>query len=1741
MLNRRSSHEEAETLSLSDYVVVDKLFDGPHTTVCTGYCKDAPDRTLTLKFLKAVCLSDYKQASYRQKIEHLKVLNDRLLIRPLALEAEGDTCFVTQEYFDGLSLDCLAKARGPMPLGEFFAIACQLAEALEKIHEAGIIHGGIKPHNVLVNPASLEVRLIDFVGTVDVRDVSHFIYDPGFVRGTLCYTSPEQTGRINHRMTFSSDMYSLGIVFFELLTGTLPFVSDDPLEVIHFHLAQLAPEVQVLNPAVPVMLGRIVARMMQKEPEKRYQDGRGLLADLGRCRKEYAKNGTIGEFPLENRIHPHRVTFICKMVGRENEAQTILAEYDRVAAGAFRGLFISGLSGIGKTRLIQELQKPIVKNRGYFTSGKFDVYQKNIPYSSLIQALRNLMRTFLTESDERLAGWRKLMLAAVGVNGRILTDCLPELEILIGPQPEVPPLPPVESLNRFHDLFDRFLACLASREHPLVLFIDDLQWCDVASFDFLTTIFANHADHPHLFLLGAYRHNEVEPSHPLTKLVNGVRTNHGPLGEIRLQPLMPRHCHEMVSYILDSPLEQTGTLADFIASLAEGNPLFVSESLAYLHNADLLFLDGKNQWRWDMEKIRESDMPTTVVALFDAKIRRFRSELIGLLEESACMGNTFSPAELAAVKGITLAKTFEILKPALGQGLLTEHKNRLQFIHDKVQEAVLAAIPAARRRLIHQEIGDYLLAAVPEGADLEKLDNLFTIVSHLNLGRERHPEAGDAFRLADLNYHAGNKALDSLATEAANGYYRLARGLLPENSWQSDRYGRTFRILKKGAKTELMCGNYGDSERLLAELLDHAASDLDKAECLAEQTTSLSSIGNFIKAIETANRGLAYFDRAIPESPEAADARREELMAEISAHPGNVWETILNMPFTTDRRSKIELAFYSELIPDLYMSGLVPQLYLSAAQSTCHCLAGGMDESVIYSFSIMGLQLGERGEFEQAFRYEDLARELSARYPNTFGATRGMNGIVWCNMHSRSHPAQIVAYALKAIQWGKNCGDLYNAGLSYGPLMWNLQVQGADFEAVEEYARECLQFSRRYHLSFSVGLAEAMQAGWVDPMKSGYVAVPMDEKLALWKRDDHIASAGSYCVLLGVAHHYLGEYELAGVQLEMVRKYLAGLTDNVLKRQWYVFRAANAIRLYRKAGGARNLEELTAQIGPLIESIEIWAGLGPLLTPYLAFVRAEFAQVRDGFGAARGLYLDAINLAREQGYTFLEGHLNECLAELHLQEGYNSDRVYVTEAARLYRRCHAQRKESRLTERYRSCFEEERPAAPPVVEPTASVLAGLDVNYLMKSSLAISAEIEPEMLLQRIMQVVIESSGAQHGYLVTLDQGKLSVRAESHVAEKGTVRTLKRQLEDAPDICAAIVRYVHRTGERVILDNACEEGMFRDNPLCQELGLRSVLCLPFLRLTRMVGVLYLENRLASSVFTREKTQMTELLTSQAAISMENARLLDEMRKAEKELALANDELEQRVVQRTAALEEQSRLLVQQSRMAVAGEMLNSVAHQWRQPLNVLALKVQELLVAYEAGAFSKEFLEENVNNSMALIQHMSRTIDDFRNFFKPDKERQVFPVAEVVQRAIDLSSDAFRHDRIEVVVLSSSDVKIEGYPNEFSQTILNILQNAHDAIQDRAIVGGTVSIATSVEEGKAVITIADNAGGIPEEIMERIFEPYFSTKGLNGTGIGLYMSKNIIEKNMGGRLSVRNMENGAEFRIEMQARPLNSP
>ncbi len=1019
-------------------------------------------------------------------------------------------------------------------------------------------------------------------------------------------------------------------------------------------------------------------------------------------------------------------------------------------------------------------------------------------------------------------------------------------------------------------------------------------------------------------------------------------------------------------------------------------------------------------------------------------------------------------------------------------------------MHDRVQEAVLRQVDEQVRPTLHWRIGNRLLANLPIDASIEAWESLFTIAAHLNRGRPEMLDEANTYRLVDINFHAGNKALDALAVNAANEFFHIAHDYLPEDCW-SVAYEKSYRIYQRLAKTDLMRGNYEASEVLLNQLIDHADSDLDKAEALAEQTTSLSSFGNFIQAIATANRGLAYFEKSIPEDAAEARQRMQALMAQVEAQ-GDVWHAILHMPFTHERKHKIELAFYSELIPDLYMSGLVPQLYLSAAQSTLNCLHGGMDESVIYSFSIMGLNLGEQEQFELAFRYEDLAHDLCAKYPNTFGATRGMNGIVWCNMHSRSHPSEIVDYCLKGIQCGKNCGDLYNAGLSYGPLMWNLVVQGKNLRRVEEYAEECLQFSRKNHLSFSISLAEAVLAGWVAPMKPDFQPVPMDEKLARWESDNYIAACGSYFVLLGISQYLLGDYTHAADSLAAVNRYLHGLTDNVLKRMWSVFCILNRLRLPEQ----NTWQEIETEITPLLQKIEIWAQFGPLLRPYLALLHAEIARARGELHHARNLYLDAIAEAHAQDYGLLTGHLYECLGDVLSETRQGNPEIYYAEARRIYRISRADIKSANLQARrgYVPVDKALRIEETAHDLPEQATLPNLDVNYLMKSALALSAEIDLTQLLQKIMSVVLESSGAQHGYLLIKEQDELIVAAENHVGKKQAVHDRHYRLADARGICQAIVNYVFRTREKVVLRDASAEGDFQGAPEVQMLGMRSILCLPVVKQAELIGVLYLENRLSEGIFTSEKTGMTELLTSHAAISLENARLLDETRRAYRQL------------------QENQEHMQQMEKLSALGTLVGGVAHEINNPLMGVMNYVENV-----AEKTTDQKSREVLDLAMTQILRIKSIVRNMLIFVRTNTVATgTSDICTVVSQTLLLLEGKLEKSGIQIrLSLPETLPEIIFNADSLQQVLVNLILNARDAMAG-SVQSPRIEISARMAETEVILNVCDNGPGIPDEIKSRIFDPFFTTKPPGkGTGLGLSVSRRLVE-DAGGTIKAQNIK-----------------
>ena len=1470
---------------IQGYRTIEKLGESLFAEVFKVHPKDEPEHFLVLKRLKKRAGSEGQTGFLRIQVDSLKGFDLQGVITPLNFSSKRERPFFVQKWFDGKTLSDWRKTGPEMDSPAFFKIACSLAQIVGEIHKAGFFHGGIKPNNILINPDTLSLRLIDLVRVFNINEISHFIYDEGFLTSTLPYISPEQTGRIRYDVSYGIDFYSMGAVLYELLYGNPPFTSNDPLEVIHSHLAQ-EPPFPKMDRDIPEVVKDIIARLLEKDPERRYQTGEGLAYDLRRCKREYRNTGEIVLFAIGLMDHASRIHIPSIMVGREREKELLLKEHAVVCSGSFRSALISGLPGIGKTRLIQELQGPIIANHGYFVSGKFDQYQENVPYSTLIQAFSELMRLYLTEERKRIEYWKETIRSAVGQNGKLLTDLIAELELIIGVQPQVVALPPAEAKNRFNDTVDRFISCLAGSEYPLTLFIDDLQWCDMATFDLIENLLINSQDHPHLFFLGAYRHNEVDAGHPLRSLLSRVTEMKTPLMEIRLNELEPAHTNEMIAYVLGASSEKTETLSGIVHAISEGNPLYVNEALTWLHENSLVYPGKEGVWQWDNEKIMKSPVPETAQELFRAKILNMPEDTLEVLQLAACLGARFKIRDLSMLTNRDQADLYRELAPVFNQRILTKGKDCLSFFHDRVQDAVDSTLDDETRRAIHARIAEAYIEAIPDKNDMESLDSIFLVVEHLNKGRSDVPGRMTRYRDARFNYNAGRKAVDSLALDAANIYFKESLALIPEDCWETE-YDFTFSLYKELARSELTLGDQSRAEELLDELIRESKTDLDRADCLAEQSTNLLSLGKFQQSILVANQGLAYFGKALPEN-ESDIIQKTDYLADAIKKSGVSPHEILQKDPVMRRKELIEITLYNQLVPAYYLTGLYREFKLVSLQATHLCISIGIHDLCISPFVTYSMHLLEIGHYEEAFSFEGLVIELCNRFSKSFGVSRGMVGLVWGTLHYRKSLGDVFNYCLRAIESGKRSGDTYHAGCAYVGSFWTLAMKGTDLKTIHDYVIECDEFSKKYNIPFSAGMAKGFLASWVEPMKGSGIRMQIKEDIAGWLQSDDFALLGNYYIFSAMAQYYLGNFKDAVYYLENGGKYLTSLTISIPNRIWHIFFVLNSLRLPEKDLSKHEIDSVMTGIKPLIEKIKLWAGFGPAFKPYAAFINAELERVTGVFSETRKLYLDAIDIAHEQEYTLLEGHIHECLGKLLWERGISQAHFHLNEAVNLYKKCHATAKMKLIMEEcpeYITPLHEEKPE-----EVTSS--QKLDTVYMMKAAGAISGELELNELLKTIMKSVMEGLGAQQGYIIMEEGTSLMVRARG--VKDGTLEVFvdKEPLDYAKGISRAIVRYVQRTKEIVMLGNAMEEGPFVGNMEVQKLKLRSVLCLPILRRQKLVGIIYLQNSLIKSVFSAEHGELVSLLAAQAAISLENAGLVEDMNESEKELRESENLLRQ---------------------------------------------------------------------------------------------------------------------------------------------------------------------------------------------------------------------------------------------------------
>jgi PAS domain S-box-containing protein len=1370
----------------------------------------------------------------------------------------------------------------PLGITEFLRIAISLAGALRQVHARGLFHKDVKPANILVDVASGGVWLTGFGIASRLPRERPNPEPPDEIAGTLAYMAPEQTGRMNRSIDARSDLYSLGVTFYEMLTGTLPFTAADPMEWVHCHIARQPVPPHERTVETPGALSVITMKLLAKTAEERYQTAAGVEADLRRCLAEWESHGRIDPFPPGAHDVSDRLLIPEQLYGREREIETLLACFDRVVAhGTPELVLVSGFSGIGKSSVVHELHKVLVQPRGLYASGKFDQYKRDIPYVTLAQAFQSLVRSLLSQGDVELGRWRDSFSEALGSNGQLIVNLVPELELIIGNQPTVPDLPPQEAKNRFQMVFRRFLGVFAHKEHPLALFLDDLQWLDSATLDLLEHL-VTHSEVRHLLLVGAYRDNEVGPSHPLIRTLEAIRQTDARVHEIVLAPLELGDVGRLIADALHCAPERARALAELVGEKTGGNPFFAIQFLIALADEGLLAFDSvAAAWTWDINRIHAKNYTDNVVDLMVQKLKRLPITAQDALKHLGCLGNM---AEIGTLS-IVYEQTEEAMRAALWEavraGLIVHQGNNYKFLHDRIQQAAYSLFPEDRRAAVHLRIGRKLLANMTAE---EFTEQLFEIANQFNRGGSLIADRDERAQVATINLRAGRKAKASAAYASARAYLASGMVLLDERDW-SGQYELTFSLWLERTQCELQSGNFEKTEQLIGKLLARAASKVDQAAVYNLKVRLHTVKGEYPQAADNALTCLRLFGIDLPAHPswEEVEAEYETVWRNFN---GRSIECLIDQPLMTDPEMQAAMQVFSILAEVSYFADFHLYCMLVCRISNIS-MQHGMSGASAHAYACLGSILGPVfHRYREGYRLGRLACDLVEKHGFTAYHTK-----VYHDMGAVSAWTQPITSVIElrraTARTATETGDLTYACYGKHQSITASLLRNDPLDAVWRESEMALDFARTAKFRDVVDLILSQQR-FIATMQgrtatfSTFSDVEFDEATfeAHLTGDRMKTMICLYWILKLKARFLSGDYAEALAAADKVKPVLWGAAGQIYLLDYSYYTALTVAALYQNASadeqaGWRDL--LTAHREQLREWAENYA---PTFGDKHDLVSGEVARLEGRDADAMRLYEQAIKSAREHGFVQNEGLAYEVAARFYAACGVESIAYsYLRNARDCYLRWGALGKVRQLDQRHPRLREKTAPTAPSATVSTP--VEQLDVGTVVKASQAVSSEIELGKLIETLMRISVEHAGAERGLLIIIRSGETRIEAEA-TSGRGTVEVTLRHAAVTPsELPESVLHTVIRTRESVILEDASTQNPFSADGYIRDTHARSVLCLPMLKQATLVGVLYLENKLTPHVFTSDRLAVLNLLASQAAISLENARLYADLHQGQK--------------------------------------------------------------------------------------------------------------------------------------------------------------------------------------------------------------------------------------------------------------------
>ncbi|MFM9265165.1 ATP-binding sensor histidine kinase [Tychonema sp. BBK16] len=1777
------------TVALSGYRIGQAIYTGTRTLVYRGV-RESDNQTVVIKFLANPYPTFSELLQFRNQYAIVKNLDIPGIIRPDSLETYGNSYALAMADGGGISLREYYQTHC-LELAEVLAIALQLAQILQDLHQNRVIHKDIKPANILIHPETKQVHLIDFSIASLLPKETQEIKNPDGLEGTLAYLAPEQTGRMNRGIDYRADFYALGITLFELLAGQLPFESNDPMELVHCHIAKEPPDLVQFN--IPKSLADILAKLMAKNAENRYQSALGFKYDLEICLHQLQETGKIAAFEIGQRDLCDRFTIPEKLYGREAEIAQLLAAFERVADGASELMLVAGFSGIGKTAVVNEVHKPIVRQRGYFIKGKFDQFNRNIPLSAFVQALRDLMGQLLSESDTQLTGWRTQILAAVGENGQVLIEVIPELELIIGKQPIAPELSGSATQNRFNLLFQKFIEVFTTAEHPLVVFLDDLQWADSASLQLIKLLMS---DNSYLLMLGAYRDNEVSPIHPFILTLEEIKKANAIVNTITLAPLAFEDTNHLVADTLNCSRELAQPLTELIDRKTQGNPFFTTQFLKALHeDGQITFDRDRRYWECDIAQVNALALTDDVVEFMALQLQKLPLETQQVLKLAACVGNQFDLTTLAIISEQSQTDAATALWKALQEGLVlptsqiykffqsSEQSStedivnpKYRFLHDRVQQAAYSLIPEDRQQSTHLAIARLLRQNTPD-AELEV--NIFEIVNHWNRAIALLVDPLEKTNLAQLNLIAGNKAKAANAYEPALTYCSTGLALLEDLGGWQNQTSLMLALHEGAAAAAYLSGNFAQMEQWVSAILAQKLEPLDRVKTYDIQIQAHSNQSQFAEAIAIARNALEQFNIHLPNQPTPADIipAMQEVAALLN---GRTADDLLELPVMTDSVSLASMQLLSSITGASYSFSplLFPLVVL--AQVKLSIQVGNTAVSA-FGYSCYAILLsGVLEDLNAAYEFGQLALKLASKFKVQTVQAK-VNFIVGdFILHCKSHFQNSLPLLTEAFKIGLEVGDFEYTGYSATQLCMFSYAVGKELTTllaeIEIYIATFLKLNIVTSSNYSSTIFQTIQR--LQATRNEAVLTAQKELHHTFTASNDLSGLHYYWVYRLTASYLLNEIVEAKQDVVAARQTLAAGAGGIGIPIFYFYDSLTALVDFSE------VTDKTAVLDRVSENqtkLHHHAYHAPMNFQHkYDLVEAERSRVLGNKIEAIEMYDRAISGAKENAFIQEEALANELAAKFYLNWGKEKFAAgYMQEAYYCYAKWGAKAKVEDLEKRYpqllQPILQQRRLNLNPLETiatisrtsiststhtSTSSICDALDFASILKAAQAISSSIELDELMTSLTRILLENSGSKKAALILLQNETWQVRAITSVnyqanSEVGIQTVLESQpLDTCQNVPRPLINYVKNTQKTVIIDRLQTEipGLIGQYMLAHQP--QSAFCTPIVNQGHLVGILYLENQLTGGVFTSDRIQIINLLAAQAAISLENARLYQQSQQALQDLQQAQLQI------------------VQSEKMSTLGNLVAGVAHEINNPVGFISGNINEAIATFDditkyVDLYHKKFPQPGVEiTAKAEELDIEYLISDFpqmlksiqvgcdrikgistslRTFSRADKDYKVpFNIHDGIDSTILILKHRLKPSEtrpaIEIVAEYGDLPPVKCFPGQLNQVFMNILANAIDAL-DESNIGlnfeeieanpNRITIQTLVVDNQVKITITDNGMGMSESVKQKIFDHLFTTKGVGkGTGLGLAIARQIVVEKHGGVIEVNSqLGTGTEF------------